>query len=74
MVRPEPLLRIRLVRRWNVFGGTRRALAEKKQFHLLHDDFLILLAGRVQLLDIPKFASTTHAKATLSEGAQLRLI
>jgi hypothetical protein len=39
-----------LVRRWNVLRGRGRALAEEELFHLLHDDFLILLARGVQAI------------------------
>src|ERR1700674_5374545 len=38
----------RSVRRRNVFSWTRGSLTKEKLRHLLHDDFLILFASRVQ--------------------------
>src|SRR5208282_5890796 len=52
-----------LVCRRNVFRGTRRSLTEEKLLHLLHDDFLILLARRVQAIFIEQHLAVFHPLA-----------
>ena len=47
----------------NVFGGTRGAFAEEELLHLLHDDFLILLAGGVQAIFVEQHFAVLHPLA-----------
>ena len=69
MACPAPLLaqfagrRTRSLRWRNVFGGTRGSFAEEKLLHLLHDDFLILLARRVQAIFVQQYFAVFHPLA-----------
>ena len=54
---------VRSVRRGNVFGWTRGSLTEEKLLHLLHDDFLILLARRVQAIFVQQHFAVFHPLA-----------
>src|SRR5450759_2158922 len=68
MACPVPLLALRAiavrsVRRGNVFGWTRGSLAEEKLLHLLYDDFLILLARRVQAVFVQQHFAVFHPLA-----------
>src|SRR5271169_1253463 len=51
------------VRRRNVFGWTRGSLTEEKLLHLLNDDFLILLARRVQAIFVEQHLAVFHPLA-----------
>src|SRR6266853_5797373 len=53
----------RSVSRGDVFGGTRGSLTEEKLLHLLHDDFLILLARRVQAIFVQQHLAMFHPLA-----------
>src|SRR6202171_6371442 len=53
----------RSVSRGNVFGWTRRSLTKEKLLHLLHDDFLILLARRVQAIFVQQHLAVFHPLA-----------
>src|SRR5450756_1919936 len=68
MACPAPLLALsavaaRSVRRGNIFGWTRGSLTEEKLLHLLHDDFLILLARRVQAIFVQQHLAVFHPLA-----------
>ena len=54
---------VRSVRWWNVFGWTRGSLTEEKLLHLLHDDFLILLARRIQAIFVEQHLAVFHPLA-----------
>src|SRR5271157_5001534 len=61
MACPAPfLLALRSVRRGNVFGWARRSLTEEKLLHLLHDDFLVLLARRIQAIFVEQHFAVFH--------------
>src|ERR1035441_9068325 len=50
--------------RWrDVFGGMRRPFAEEKLLHLLHDDFLVLLARGVQAIFVEQHLAVLHPLA-----------
>src|SRR5947209_13691054 len=53
----------RSVSRRNVFGWARGSLTEEKLLHLLHDDFLILLARRVQAIFVQQHFAVFHPLA-----------
>src|SRR5271154_7056541 len=52
-----------LVSRRNVFGRARGSLAEEKLLHLLYDDFLVLLARRVQAIFVQQHLAVFHPLA-----------
>src|SRR5208282_6401565 len=54
---------VRSVRWRNVFGWMRGSLTEEKLLHLLHDDFLILLARRVQAIFVQQHLAVFHPLA-----------
>ncbi len=63
MACPATVLAPDSVRRGNIFGWMSGSLTEEKLLHLLHDDFLILLARRIQAIFVEQHLAVFHPLA-----------